>query len=149
MQEIFNAIISILEGNMVLTGLIGGTSEDSRFYGYPETTNINYSSTTPGAVLYRSRIGSQPGEFNYPSQWPDTTFYLQVVGLNASVAEAIAEEIMNVLRNYSPLDTTNWRVGVLTIGGKSDEILEGTATFPLSIRNVRIRLHGVFQKSAC
>ena len=149
MQEIFNTILSILENDHTLTTLLGGTNSDSRFYGFPETTNIQYNSSTPGAVIYRSKIGVQPTEFCYPSQWPDASIYFQVIGLNATASEEISEQILNILRNYSPLNTSNWKVGILMIGGKSDEILEGSATFPLSIRNVRIRLKDIFQKSAC
>jgi hypothetical protein len=153
MDEVFQYIINLIRSNPDILSLLGGIisdppvdADDDRIYGYPGTTDIVYDSTRQAAIIYKDSLSPMPNKFSYPSQRPDSTIYFQVVGVNKTVVKQVEEELHTLLNLIPPFTTTNWKIGTIMIQGSDDSSDEGTATYPLIIRNVRMRLKEVFKR---
>lgn len=147
MLEITKHLVDILINNSSLDILLGVTLSDSRIYSWNPPFDVVYNPTSPAAIFYYNESGKRPYVYSYPQQLPDETYYFQVVSIDKTKMEQIAEIIFDLFDGYV-FHTEHFSVKTMEPTGKFDSDFGGTPTKILYGKLLVFDLNNLFRRAS-
>ncbi|MDY0313753.1 MAG: hypothetical protein RBR32_01620 [Bacteroidales bacterium] len=151
MLEIDKYIIDEIKADATIAGYTGYSVNDPRVYQWEPPIPVSFGSTLPAAIFYRNNQVPTPYQSSFYSQRGNIYYYFQIVALNKTLANQIAERLLKLFKadeHNSGFSTTNWRVLTVKNNGVMDGVNQGSPTKPLYVRNVSLLLKEVFSRTA-
>ena len=145
--EICEEVIKTMKEDSAIQAYTGYTVNDPRIYSWNPMFNIIFATERPVAIFHRYSQAPDPNpeRSSFPTQKGNIYFYFQVKSPDKTLAMRCAERIKNLFRNQ-PLNSDNYKIGIIRSNGNNDGTTEGTPTRPIYVRNINLLLKEIFKK---
>jgi hypothetical protein len=136
MLEIDKLVVEKIKQDSTMIQLMGITASDSRVYAWYPATDIVYTvGVSEVAIIYRNSMGGRPFNWSYPSQVPNMTYFFRILSIGQLKLRQCAERLIELFDKTS-IESSNWSVKWIELGGVADGMNEGGPTLPIVSKNV-------------
>ena len=146
MLEIDKAVVDTITTDSDMISLMGITSSDKRVYAWYPFKDIVYTiNVSEVAIIYRNSIGMRPFLWSYPSQISNITYFFRVLSISQLKVRQTSEKLIDLF-DMSSIDTDNWSVKWIELGGIADGMNEGSPTLPIVSKSITFNFTIVVKK---
>lgn len=146
MIETDRYLVQTIINDATLIGLMGISGSDKRIYAWYPTFDIVYESSYPCAIVYRKAIRGRAGNWSYPNQYPDMSYYLRTLSIDQTVLGQVAERLIDLFDEKYKEYTTSWIIGKIEINSVLDAPTEGDAGNPIFVKVVSFSFSNFFKR---
>lgn len=148
MDEVKEHVYGLLKNDATMQGYTGYAVTDPRIYEWYPSFEPVLSTALPGYIVYRSLSPGRGGIYVDRAQSGDIYLHFDIFAYNSNSKGLIARRIVDLLDQYGPFATTNFRVLNMQVTEDMEMGVEGESSSDRRYRHhVAVRLIGVLNKN--